>query len=93
MRGVGMALQQVAYIKFAKWELRQGQPALARAVFERAVAELGDVRDSPVVEYRLARPPSRHCLPCWCGGACAQHEKDEELYIQFAKFEQRCKEY
>ena len=55
MRGVGMALQQVAYIKFAKWELRQGQPALARAVFERAVAELGDVRDSPVVGYRSAR--------------------------------------
>lgn len=34
---------QVAYIKWAKWELRQGQPALARKVFEDAISTLEEV--------------------------------------------------
>lgn len=49
-------------MKYAKWEEKQGQPLLARKVYEQCIEELGE------------------------------DALDEELFINFAHFEERCKE-
>ena len=61
-RYVACAFTQQAYLRFAKWEDRQGQFALSRRVYERAIEDL------------------------------PEDQKDEDLYISFAKFEEKCHE-
>lgn len=88
-------MQQSAYIKYAKWELRQGQPALARAVFERTFTELADhERDEELYiqfakfeerckEYERARVIYKYALSQLSKAQAAQ------LYKEYTAFEKQ----
>jgi crooked neck len=96
-RFVAARPEQRSYLRFARWEERaNGQKALARRVYERAMEELrddekvrpwarpdpGPLRPPPFTSPLLSSPPSLTPFP----------PQDASLFIAFAKFEERCGE-
>lgn len=84
-----------AYLKYAKWEERHEQLALARSVFERAVTEVPEHAANPKFyiefakfeerckEYDRARAIFKHSLESF------PKEKAKELYLEFVVFEKK----
>jgi crooked neck len=71
-------------VQYAKFEMQNGEVALARKCYERAVEELGE--DSHHVGTACTAP----CTPLY--GPPMRLLAQEEFFIRFAEFEEKVKE-
>ncbi len=95
-RWMGWEPPEQAWLSYIKLELRAGEVARARALYERYVGAL-PVQTSYL---RLAKWEERQGQRALARRAYERaiaelrdDERDEQLYIAFAKFEERCREF
>lgn len=85
-----------AWLSYIKLETRAGELDRARAIYERYV----QCHPTQVAYTRWAKWEEQQLQPALARqvftdafGALPETEKDEHVYIAFAKFEERCREY